>query len=439
MISPEDDVLSINIYGGKMLNTKLLRDNPQQVADNLKQRGVTLDTKVLGDLEAKRKAVQQVTQDLQTKRNQLSKAIGVAKSRGEDASAILKEVSQLGDDLKKNEQMLEQIQQELREFVLGLPNILHESVPQGVSEADNVEVRQWSEPRQFDFKPKDHVDLGEALGQVDFEAASKISGSRFVVLRDGIARLQRALAQFMLDLHINEHGYQETYVPLLVKADCLEGSGQLPKFREDLFQIAGEFDLFCIPTAESPLANLLRDEIVPAEQLPLKLVAQTPCFRSEAGSYGKDTRGMIRQHQFQKVEMVQIVKPEDSYQALEDMTAHAEKVLQLLELPYRVITLCSGDTGFTAAKTYDIEVWLPSQNTYREISSISNCEDFQARRMKARYREKSGKPALVHTLNGSGVAVGRCLVAIMENYQDEQGRIDVPKVLQPYMGGLAKI
>jgi len=419
-----------------MLDPKLLRNDPEGVAKCLKRRGFELDLKTYHLLESERSVLQNKTQELQTQRNQFSKAIGQAKAKGEDASDAMARVSKLGEELKKNETDLNVLQKKLRDFQLMIPNLLDDSVPDGASEDDNQEIKKWGEPKQFNFDVKDHIELGEALGQIDFESAAKISGSRFVVLHRGLARMQRALAQFMLDLHIDEHAYHEVYVPYLVHSRALYGTGQLPKFEADQFRIAGEWDLSLIPTAEVPVANLVRDSIIDADQLPLKYVAQTPCFRSEAGSYGKDVRGMIRQHQFQKVEMIQLVKPEDSYKTHKEMLGHAEKVLQLLEIPYRVVILCSADTGFSAAKTYDLEVWMPGQNTYREISSVSNCEDFQARRMKARYRVGNEKPELLHTLNGSGLAVGRTLIAIMENYQDEQGRIQVPRELKPYMGGL---
>lgn len=420
-----------------MLDPKLLRTDIDMVAKNLKQRGFTLDIAHFQALEQKRKTVQTNTQDLQSKRNQISKQIGQAKAKGEDIQPILAEVADLGDQLKKLEHELSEIQTSLNDFLLMIPNLLDESVPSGKTEADNVEVRRHGEPRTFDFDVADHVAVGERLGGVDFEAASTLSGSRFSVLRGGVARLQRALAQFMLDLHTEDHGYQETYVPFLVLEDALYGTGQLPKFHEDLFAIDDdEKKLTLIPTGEVPLANLVRDQILPENQLPMKLIAQTPCFRSEAGSYGKDTRGLIRLHQFEKVELVQIVKAEDSKAAHEELTAQAEKVLQLLELPYRVMELCSADVGFSAVKTYDLEVWLPAQNTYREISSCSNCGDFQARRMQARYRNAEGKPELVHTLNGSGLAVGRTLVAVLENFQNKDGSVTVPKVLHPYMNGL---
>ncbi len=423
-----------------MLDTKWLRTDLDTVAEKLKARGFSLDKEKFRRLEEQRKEIQNITQELQSKRNQTSKMIGQAKAKGEDIQPILAEVADLGDEVKENEKKLEALQQELLDFQLHIPNLPDESVPEGQHEEHNVEVRKWGNVPEFDFEPKDHVALGDQNGLIDFAAAAKLSGSRFVVLHQKLARLQRALAQFMMDLHVSEHGYDEVYVPYLVHSHCLYGTGQLPKFREDQFGIAGDWDFTLIPTAEVPVANLYREEIISADELPIKRVAQTPCFRSEAGSYGKDTRGMIRQHQFQKVEMVQIVKPQESYQALEAMTAHAEKVLQLLKLPYRLMLLCAGDMGFSAAKTYDLEVWLPGQNRYREISSCSNCEDFQARRMKARWRNpETGKPELVHTLNGSGLAVGRTLVAVMENYQDAQGIIRVPDVLKPYMGNIEYI
>lgn len=417
-----------------MIDPKLLRHDPDAVAREAKRHNVVLDIAAYKQLETERKALQEKTQTLQAKRNQLAKQVGVAKGKGEDAASLLQESADINNTLKQSEITLAALQQKILDFQLQIPNQLHGSVPEGKSENDNVEIRKWGEPKKFSFTPKDHVDLGLRDHQMDFEAASKISGARFVVLRGKLAKLQRALAEFMLDLHIEQHGYTEMYVPLLVHSEALVGTGQLPKFADDFFSIKGEHDFTLIPTAEVSLTNLVRDQILEVDQLPLKFVSHSPCFRSEAGSYGKDTRGMIRQHQFQKVEMVQIVSPEKSYEALEEMTRHAEKVLQLLELPYRVVALCSADTGFGSAKTYDVEVWLPSQNKYREISSISNCEAFQARRMMARFRSpKTNKPEYAHTLNGSGVAVGRALVAVMENYQDEQGNIRIPSVLAPYM------
>ncbi len=417
-----------------MLDPKLLRQNPEALAAQLARRGFRLDIHFLTELENRRRNHQIKAQELQTQRNQISKAIGQAKAKGESVEALLAKVTHLGEELSAAEHDLEQIQQELQEFQLQLPNILDNSVPEGKDEQANVEVRRWGTPTKFNFPIQDHVALGEALAGIDFESAAKLSGSRFSVLRGPIARLHRALAQFMLDLHVTQHGYQETYVPYLVQSQALYGTGQLPKFKEDFFYISGDKDLCLIPTAEVPLTNLARDHIFNAGELPVKLVAQTPCFRSEAGSYGKDTRGMIRQHQFEKVELVQLVKPADSFAALEELTGNAERVLQQLEIPYRVMLLCSGDTGFCAAKTYDIEVWLPGQNCYREISSCSNCTDFQARRLQARWRPTpNDKPELLHTLNGSGLAVGRTLIAVLENYQDEHGNIRVPAVLQKYM------
>jgi len=422
-----------------MLDPRLLRSDLEETARRLARRGFELDTKRVAELEARRKDLQVRTQELQKKRNDSAKAIGQAKAKGEDAQPLLDAVANLGDDLKAAEAELETIQDDLQEVLMGVPNLPAEDVPEGDSEEDNAEVRRWGEPPRFDFEPRDHVDVGAALGGLDFETATKITGSRFAVMRGGIARLHRALTQFMLDLHTGEHGYGEAYVPYLVNADSLRGTGQLPKFEEDLFAVQGEgtHPYYLIPTAEVPVTNIVRDEIVAAEELPLRFVAHTPCFRSEAGSYGKDTRGMIRQHQFEKVELVQVVRPEESYEALEALTGHAETVLQRLGLPYRVVTLCTGDLGFSAAKTYDLEVWLPGQGRYREISSCSNFLDFQARRMQARWRNpETKKPELVHTLNGSGIAVGRALVAVLENYQEADGRVRVPEALRPYMGGL---
>jgi len=420
-----------------MLDPKLIRNDLEFVAQQLARRGYQLDTQGITSLEEARKTLQVQTQQLQNDRNKRAKAIGQAKAKGEDVQPLLDSVANLGDELKAAEEQLSQLQSQLNDILLGMPNIPHEDVPNGSSEDDNLEVRRWGELPSLEFAPKDHVDLGEGLGHMSFDAAVKIAGSRFNVMTGPIARLHRALAQFMLDLHINEHNYVEIYVPYLVNADSLTGTGQLPKFEEDLFKLNTTPPYYLIPTAEVPVTNVVRDTIQQGDDLPLKYVCHTPCFRSEAGTYGKDTRGMIRQHQFDKVELVQIVKPQDSYQALEALTANAERVLQLLELPYRVVTLCSGDIGFSAAKTYDIEVWLPGQQKYREISSCSNYEAFQARRLKARWRaSESEKPQLVHTLNGSGLAVGRALVAVMENYQQSDGRISIPKVLQPYMGGI---
>jgi seryl-tRNA synthetase len=418
-----------------MLDPKYLRQDLAHVAQLLQRRGYQLDTDRIAALEEQRKQVQVETQDLQAERNSKSKTIGQAKAKGEDIQPLLDEVAHLGDTLKAAEEKLSAIQVQLDEILLTIPNLPHDSVPVGKDENDNVEVRKWGEPKQFDFAVKDHVELGEQLGQLDFETASKITGSRFTVMNGQLARLHRALIQFMLDLHTREHGYTETYVPYMVNTDSLFGTGQLPKFEEDLFKLNAEQNYYLIPTAEVPVTNIVRDVILEADAMPRKFVCHTPCFRSEAGSYGKDTRGMIRQHQFEKVEMVQIVKAEDSYRAHEELTSHAEEVLKRLQLPYRLMTLCSGDMGFAAAKTYDLEVWLPGQAKYREISSCSNFEDFQARRMQARWRNPdSGKPELVHTLNGSGLAVGRTLVAVMENYQQADGSIVVPEVLRPYTG-----
>ena len=418
-----------------MISVKLLRNDIDAVAVALSRRGFVLDVATFNSLEEERRVIQSKTQELQTERNSQSKLIGQAKARGEDIQPLLDQVSGLGEQLKASEQALSQLQQRTQDFLLSIPNLLDDAVPEGTDENDNIEIKRWGEPKQFDFAPKDHVALGEELGMLDFERAAKLSGSRFVTMQSDLARLQRALAHFMLDLHTEQHGYQEVYVPYLVDPTCLVGTGQLPKFADDFFAVKGDRELVLIPTAEVPLANLHRDEVIAYDQLPLRYVAQTPCFRSEAGSYGKDTRGMIRQHQFEKVELVQIVEPSQSDAAQEEILSQAEKVLQLLELPYRVVTLCGGDTGFSATKTYDIEVWMPSQNTYREISSVSNTMDFQARRLQCRYRDpKTQKPELVHTLNGSGLAVGRTLVAIMENCQDENGCIHIPVVLQSYCG-----
>ncbi len=420
-----------------MLDPRLIRNELEATAQRLVARGFTLDVQQLAALEAERKQVQVEAEKLQAERNAKSKAIGKAKAAGEDVAPLMSAVADLGDKLKQAEARLVDVQQKLERELLGVPNLPHETVPSGKSEHDNVEVRRVGEPKKFDFTPKDHVDLGAALGMMDFDAAAKISGARFVTLSGSLARLQRALTQFMLDIHTQEHGYTEVYVPYLVNADSLRGTGQLPKFEQDLFALKGEQNYYLIPTAEVPVTNLVRDEILEPKSLPRKYVAHTPCFRSEAGSYGKDTRGMIRQHQFEKVELVQIVRPQDSFAALEQLTSHAEEILKKLELPYRVVALCTGDMGFAAAKTYDLEVWLPSQNKYREISSCSNFTDFQARRMQARWRNPdTGKPELVHTLNGSGLAVGRTLVAIMENCQDKQGYIHIPAVLMLYMGGV---
>jgi seryl-tRNA synthetase len=427
-----------------MLDMQLLRNDLAGVASRLATRGYTLDTAKFEGAEAERKAIQTRTQELQAKRNTLSKAIGAAKGRGEDAGPLMREVAGIGDELAGLEVRLAEIQKGLRDWLLGMPNMPHASVPRGRSEADNVEVRRWGTPRAFDFPARDHVDIGAAVGGLDFETSARLAGARFYTLRGAVARMHRALAQLMLDTHTGEHGYAEHYVPYIVNADTLTGTGQLPKFEDDLFWVTkggapDEERMYLIPTAEVALANLVRDTILSADALPSRLTAHTPCFRSEAGSYGKDTRGMIRVHQFDKVELVQIAHPERSYDALEEMTAHAEAVLRKLELPYRVVALCTADLGFASTKTYDLEVWLPGQSTYREISSCSNCEAFQARRMQARFRNAQGRPELVHTLNGSGVAVGRALVAVMENYQRADGGIDVPEALRPYMGGMAAI
>jgi len=422
-----------------MLDPKYLRDNLEAVAAKLREmRGFDLDTALFLRLEKERKTLQTKVQNLQSERNKFSKMVGIAKSQGEKELAdLLVSVENFGERIKAGEEKLDVLQEEMKDFLANIPNLPHDSVPKGFSDKDNPEIRKVGTPRKFNFKPKDHVELGEILGGMDFTRAAKVSGARFVFLYGDVARLQRALADFMLDLHTREHGYLEVYSPYLVKAASMFGTGQFPKFKADQFQIAGDYDFNLIPTAEVPVTNMVRDEIIPDKDLPLKFVCHTPCFRSEAGSYGQDTRGMIRQHQFEKVELVRIEKPENSYKAHEELTKDAEDVLVKLGLPYRVISLCGGDLGFSAAKTYDLEVWLPSQETYREISSCSNFEDFQARRMQARWKNAAtGKNELVHTLNGSGVAVGRALVAVMENYQDENGNIEVPEVLQPYMGGI---
>jgi seryl-tRNA synthetase len=423
-----------------VIDPKLLRSDPEGVARNLARRGFTLDVQALRALEEKRKPWQVEADRLRAERNANAKAVGMAKGRGEDVAPLIAKGERLMEDLTRAEQQLTAVQTELEQWQLGLPNLLHDSVPDGRDESANVEVRRWGEPRQFGFKPRDHVEIGEGLGGLDFEAAARISGARFVVMRSQVARLHRALAQFMLDLHTREHGYTEVYVPYLVQSQALVGTGQLPKFEQDLFAVRGEQGFYLIPTAEVPVTNLVRDQILPAEKMPVKLVSHTPCFRSEAGASGKDTRGMIRNHQFDKVELVQIVRPADSYAALEELTANAEQVLRKLEIPYRTVALSSGDIGFGSAKTYDLEAWLPSQERYREISSCSNFEAFQARRMQARWRNpETGKPEPVHTLNGSGLAVGRTLVAVLENYQNEDGSVTVPQVLKPYMGGLEKL
>jgi len=425
-----------------MLDSKLVRTQLTEIAERLATRGFVLDVARFEALESQRKSVQVRTEQLQAERNSRSKSIGQAKARGEDIAPLLAEVDQMGSDLEAGKRELDAIQNELDNLLLNIPNLPHESVPVGADEDGNVEVARWGTPRSFDFEIKDHVALGEQHGWLDFETAAKLSGARFALLRGPIARLHRALAQFMINLHTGEHGYEEAYTPYLVQAPALQGTGQLPKFEEDLFKIGREdqADLYLIPTAEVSLTNIVAGEILDAKQLPLKFVAHTPCFRSEAGASGRDTRGMIRQHQFDKVEMVQIVEPSKSFEALEGMTANAERVLQLLELPYRKLALCTGDMGFSAVKTYDLEVWVPSQDKYREISSCSNCGDFQARRMQARYRNpETNKPELLHTLNGSGLAVGRTLVAVLENYQQADGSIRVPEVLKPYMGGIEVI
>jgi seryl-tRNA synthetase len=426
-----------------MLDIQLLRKDLDGVAKRLADRGYTLDVAAFTALEAERRAVQTRTEELQARRNSLSKQIGAMKGRGEDTSAVMAEVSGLGDEMKASAVELEDIQNRLSDLMLGMPNLPHESVPAGKSEADNVEVRRWGTPRQFDFEVKDHVDVGTPLG-LDFETGAKLSGARFTMLRGQIARLHRALAQFMIDTHTQQHGYTEIYTPYIVNPEILYGTSQLPKFADDMFRVEkggaeNTVTQYLISTSEISLTNTVRESIVEADALPIKLTAHSPCFRSEAGSYGRDTRGMIRQHQFDKVEMVQIVAPETSYDVLEQMVGHAEAILQKLELPYRVITLCTGDMGFSATKTYDLEVWLPAQNTYREISSCSNTETFQARRMQARYRNAQGKPDLVHTLNGSGLAVGRTLVAVLENFQNADGSVTVPEALRPYMGGVARL
>ncbi|MBS0510935.1 MAG: serine--tRNA ligase [Proteobacteria bacterium] len=423
-----------------MLDVQLLRSHIETVAARLASRGLTLDATTFAALEDGRKSLQTRTQELQAKRNALSKQIGMLKGKGEDASAVLADVARLGDELKACEQALPGLLEKMEAFLLGLPNLPHESVPLGEDESGNVEVRRWGSPASFDFEVRDHVEIGAGLG-LDFDTGARLSGSRFTFMRGKVARLHRALAQFMLDLQTGEHGYTECYTPYIVNRDILVGTGQLPKFRDDMFWVlrggdeqAGE--QYLISTSEISLTNSVRDQVLPLDALPVRLTAHSPCFRSEAGSAGRDTRGMIRQHQFDKVEMVQIVHPEKSYEALEEMVGHAETVLQRLGLPYRVVALCTGDMGFSAAKTYDLEVWLPAQNTYREISSCSNCEAFQARRMQARFKNANGKNELVHTLNGSGLAVGRTLVAVLENYQQADGSVVIPKVLVPYMGGI---
>ncbi len=439
-----------------MIDPKLLRSDPEAVARNLARRGFVLDVEALKALEEKRKPYTVEADRLRAERNANAKAVGMAKGRGQDVAPLIAKGEALTQELAKAEESLSAVQAELEQWQLGLPNLLHESVPEGRDETANVEVRRWGEPKRFSFKPRDHMEIGERLRGLDFEAAARISGARFVVMKSHVARLHRALAQFMLDLHTREHGYTEVYVPYLVQKQALFGTGQLPKFEQDLFAVAGSGEFksvetpdapvsqatpgqhafYLIPTAEVPVTNLVREQIVPAEQLPLKFVCHTPCFRSEAGAAGKDTRGMIRNHQFDKVELVQIVRPAESYAALEELTANAEEVLRRLEIPYRTVALCAGDIGFGSAKTYDLEAWLPAQEKYREISSCSNFEAFQARRMQARWRPEGGKPEPVHTLNGSGLAVGRTLVAVLENYQYEDGSVGVPEVLRPYMGGV---
>ena len=451
-----------------MLDIQLLRSDPGHVARLLATRGYVFPLAEFSALEVERKHLQTSTQEMQARRNAASKQIGNAKGRGEDISILLQEVANLGDELRQTEVQLDQIQAALQHILLGAPNLPHGSVPNGNGEADNREVRRWGTPRSFDFIVKDHVTIGEGLGLLDLQTATKLSGARFSLMKGSLAQLHRALAQFMLDIHTREHGYEEAYVPYLVNAESLRGTGQLPKFKEDLFEIPRkkkvsterlvlsegyqrgspsndplfkleDDNLYLIPTGEVPLTNVVQDEIVALESLPIKFTAHTPCFRSEAGSYGRDTRGIIRQHQFEKVELVQIVHPNNSYDALEELTGHAEKILQYLELPYRVMLLCTADMGFAAAKTYDIEVWLPEQKAYRGVSSCSNCESFQARRMRGRFRNEKGKPELLHTLNGSGLAVGRTLVAILENFQNADGSVSVPEVLQPYTGGLRRL
>lgn len=420
-----------------MLDPKLLREDLTNVASRLAARGFTLDVQTYERLENQRRELQILTQELQNKRNVSSKAIGEAKAKGQDITPMREEVNQLGEKLKKTEEELESIQQQLKDFCAHIPNLPHPSVPAGLAEENNVEIRKSGTIPSFSFQPKDHVDLGAKNNGMNFELATKLTGSRFVVLQGQIARLQRALTQFMLDIHTQEHGYREIYTPYIVNKESLFGTSQLPKFSEDQFAIKGENDYYLLPTAEVSVTNIARDEIIDAAQLPLKFVCHSACFRSEAGSYGRDTRGMIRQHQFEKVELVQLVTPEKSYEALEELTSHAETILKRLGLPFRTVEHCAGDLGFSAAKSYDLEVWLPSQNCYREISSCSNCEDFQARRLQARYRNPATqKPELLHTLNGSGLAVGRTLVAIMENFQDEKGNIHLPEALWPYTGGM---
>ncbi len=423
-----------------MLDPRTIRQELTATAEQLRIKGFELDVSAIESLESRRKALQVQTEELQAERNTRSKAIGKAKAAGEDIQPLLDAVASLGDQLDEKKTALDDVQAELNDILMAVPNIPDASVPPGASEDDNVEVRRWGDPTELSFEAKDHVDLASPSGLMNFEAAAKITGARFVALRGDMARLHRALVQFMLDVHTQEHGYQEVYVPYIVNRDSLTGTGQLPKFEEDLFRLDDDRGFYLAPTAEVPVTNLVRDEIVPAEEMPWRFVCHTPCFRSEAGSHGKDTRGMIRQHQFDKVELVQMVKPEDSWRALEDLTGHAENILQKLGLPYRVVTLCGGDLGFASAKTYDLEVWLPGQGKYREISSCSNFLDFQARRMQARWRNpETGKPELLHTLNGSGLAVGRTMVALLENYQQSDGAVLVPQALQSYMGGLTRL
>ncbi len=423
-----------------MLDPKLIRSDIEHVAKNLAKRGFSLDVERIQSLEEKRKTIQQESEKLQQERNTRSKNIGKAKAAGEDIAPLLKEVDNLKQSLSESEEKLHELQKELDGLLFEVPNILSDAVPEGKSEDENVEISKWGEPKSFSFEVKDHVDVGDEIGGLDFETAGKITGSRFAVMTGGIARLHRALIQFMLDTHIQEHGYKEIHVPYIVNRDSLFGTGNLPKFEEDLFKLRDDREFYLIPTAEVPVTNMLRGEIVDEKLLPIKFACHTPCFRSEAGSYGRDTRGMIRQHQFEKVELVQFVRPQDSNDALEALTGHAETILQKLELPYRKVILCGGDIGFGSSKTYDLEVWIPSQEKYREISSCSNYSDFQARRMKARYRNlETGKPELVHTLNGSGLAIGRTLVAILENYQQENGSVAIPSALQNYMGGISEI
>jgi seryl-tRNA synthetase len=419
-----------------MLDPQLLRTDPEAVAAALKDRGYDLDVSAWRELEARRKDLQIRVQELQKQKNQSAKSIGQAKARGEDIQPLLDEVKHLGEELSRGEAEFNDIRSRQQAWLMEIPNLALADVPPGKDENDNVEIRKWGEPTTFEFEPRGHVELGEGKGMIDFNAAAKLAGSRFVVLKDGLSRMHRALAQFMLDVHTQEHGYTEVYLPYLVNAETMTGTGQLPKFEDDAFATTDDPPRYLIPTAEVPMTNLVAGEIIDADDLPLRFTSQTPCFRREAGSYGKDTRGIIRQHQFEKVELVQIVRPENSSAALEELTGHAESILQRLEIPYRVIILCTGDMGFSSARTFDIEAWLPGQSMYREISSCSVCTDFQARRMKARWRNpETGKPELVHTLNGSGLAVGRTLIAVMENYQQQDGSIQIPDVLQPYMGG----